>query len=370
MDTIRKRLARSNEQCEETSTVSAVAQHDKPARPLDVLFPPDAFESGVDIDDAKAPDLVRAATPGDRDISQPASVPLFRRIRSKPRRLPAPISLSAPDWSLSFGAAVIVLGFAIVFGTWATLTERDAMQSRLRQIVGQTESRALPGHERATIADRTQELSRVLREQIETLRGRDATGAAVIAGTTSSAPAKAHSGTLASNAPALPPGSPPSDTKLAATKTTAKIAIKSAPPAAAQLQPQSRTVASRPLAPPLPPRAPQPAPRARQLANAAPPPIRVASSAQHDQKTKTATNTCTSRAPCSRVTAQSASKPIKTASVIAHKPKTNTVAARNTAKKPTVKPVHYAGPPTMQAYVQPEPVTLPAGDDKEVYRQH
>lgn len=366
MDTIRKRIAQSNEQCEETSAATTVAQHDKPARPLDLLFPPDAFVSDIVV-----PEALHAPTPDDQDILRPVAVPLLRRIRSKPRRLAAPVSLSAPDWSLSLGAAVVVLGFAIVFGTWATLTERDAMQSRLRQIVSQNESRAVPGHERATIADRTQELAHALGEQIETLRGRDAVGAAVVAGTAASLPAKAHNSTLASSAPALPPGPPPSDAKLASAKTPAKPAIKSPPPTAAQ--PQAKVMASRPVAPPLPSlpqRAPQPAPRAHQLANTAAPPVRVASTAQHDQKTNTATSTCATRAPCSRGLAQSASKPVKTATANPHKSK-STVVARNSARKNTVKPVQYAGPPTMQAYVQPEsPIPPPAGDDKEVYRQH
>jgi hypothetical protein len=355
MDTIRKRLAQSNEQCEETPAASAVEQHDRPTRPLDLLFPPDAFAS-----DVVASDDPPAPSSDVPEILQPEHVPLFRRIRSKPRRLAAPVSLSAPDWSLSLGAGVVLLGFAIVFGTWVTVTQRDAMQSRLRQIVSQNELRAMPKHEHATIADRTQELARALREQIETLRSRDATGAAVVAGTTASAPARAHSSTLASNAPALPPGSPAPATKPAAAKTPAKTASKASPPPAAQSQ--AKVLAARPLAPPLP----QPAPRGRQLANAAPPPARVASTAQHAQKEQHEQKE-------KLAAARPAPRPTKTAAANAasHKPKASTVAARSTAKKPAARPVQYAGPPTMQAYAPPEhPVALPASDDKEVYRQH
>ncbi|GJH02413.1 hypothetical protein [Paraburkholderia terrae] len=353
MDTIRKRPVPPHEQCDTTQETNLVAPRDHPAPPLDVLFPLDA----------SAPHM--RANPAADEASDPLPTypPLFRRIRPRPRRIAAPTSVGTPDWKLSTGAAVVLLGFAIAFGTYITLTQRDAMQSRLRRIVTQNELRAMPRHDRPTIADRTQELARSLRDQIEALRSRDATDTAVMAGAAAHQSANAHSSTVASSTPSLPvataPVSPPASPAKAPGKAPAKQTK------------QTNQLAAKPLAPPLP----QPAPRTRQLANTTPTRAHSTTAAQpeHRTSTKQANTACGSRSPCVQANAQSPRKPVKVASKTPPaKATTTTVAARRTPVKNTTKPVqHTAPPPTVQAWSPPEsPAALPASDDSQVYRQH
>lgn len=233
MDTIRKRPAPPHEPCDTAPETNGVAKPDIPAQPLDLLLPLDA----------SLPQVSENPSSGEARDPLPTYPPLFKRIRPKPRRLSAPASVSAPDWKLSTGAAVVLLGFAIAFGTYITLTERDAMQSRLRRIVGQNELRAAPRHDRASITDRTQELARTLREQIEALRSRDATDAAIVASAATHTTANAHTSMLPSRSPRLPPTSTAASSSASHSKTPAK-----------------------PLAPPLP----QPAPHTRPVASVAP----------------------------------------------------------------------------------------------------
>ncbi|MBN3767903.1 hypothetical protein [Burkholderia sp. Ac-20365] len=345
MDMIRKGSAPPHEQCDTASETKPVAQQELPAQPLDRLFPFDASVPQANANTAgeSAPD------------SLPTYPPLFRRIRPRQRRLATPASVGTPDWKLSTGAAVVLLGFAIAFGTYITLTQRDAMQSRLRRIVTQNELRAMPRQERPTIADRTQELARSLRNQIETLRGRDAADTAVVAGAAVHQPANAHSSKLASSTPSLP----------AATAT-------SPPPVpASQGKAHAKQLAAKPLAPPLP----QPAPRARQLASATPTRAHSTTPTQQERKTsaKQANTACGPRSPCVQtVAAQSSRKPANVASkTVPAKAGTKTVAVRRTPLKTAAKPVQRPLPPTVQAWSPPEtPATLPASEDTEIYRQH
>lgn len=349
MDTIRKRPVPPHEQCDTTQETKLGAQRDHPAPPRDLLFPLDASVPHASANRAAegAPDPL------------PTYPPLFRRIRPRPRRIAAPTSVGTPDWKLSTGAAVVLLGFAIAFGTYITLTQRDAMQSRLRRIVTQNELRAMPRHDRPTIADRTQELARTLRDQIEALRSRDATDTAVMAGAAAHQSANAHSSTLASSTPSLPvktaPVSPPASPAKMPGKTPAK---------------QTKQLAAKPLAPPLP----QPAPRTRQLASVAPTRAPSATAAQQERRTSTkqANAACGTRSPCVQANAQSPRKPVKVASKTPPaKATTTTVAARRTPVKTASKPVQHTPLPTVQAWSPPEsPATLPASDDSQVYRQH
>jgi hypothetical protein len=344
MDTIRKRPAMPHEQCDKTPETNLVVQRDLPARPLDLLFPLDA--SAPDIPAPPSTDEARALN------STPS--PLFRRIAPRPRRLAAPAPVGTPDWSLSAGAAIVLLGFAIAFGTYVTLTQRDAMQSRLRRIVSQNELRAALHHDRSTIGERTQELARTLREQIEALRSLDVADATAIAGTAAIPPANAHSTTLASSAPSLPSRSTPP----ASNKTSAS------------------PIAAKPLAPPLP----QPAPRARQVASTEPARARVvATTTPHDRKvsakpSKPANPECGARSSCIETAAQSARKPVKTTSATPQQDvKAHTDAVRSDAAKAPAAPVLHTTPlPTVQAYVQPDngPAVPPVSDNRLLYRQH
>ncbi|SEI90446.1 hypothetical protein [Paraburkholderia diazotrophica] len=348
MDTIRKRPAMPHEQCDKTPETNLVVKRDLPARPLDLLFPLDA--SAPDIPTSPSSDATRAPN------STPS--PLLRRITPKPRRLAAPASVGTPDWSLSAGAAVVLLGFAIAFGTYVTLTQRDAMQSRLRRIVSQNELRAASHHDRPTIGERTQELARTLREQIEALRSLDVADAAAIAGTAAIPTANAHSSTLASSAPSLPP--------------------RSAPPASNKTS--ASQIAAKPLAPPLP----QPAPRARQAASTEPTRARVvATTTPRDHKVsanpaKPASSECGARSPCVETTAQSSRKPVKTTTTTTAAPqqdvKAHTAAVRSVAAKAPAAPVPHTAPPlpTVQAYEQPDtgPAVPAVNDTRQLFRQH
>ena len=349
MDTIRKRPVPPHEQCDTTQETKLVAQQDHPAQPLDLLFPLDASMPHVSANRAAedAPDPL------------PTYPPLFRRIRPRPRRIAAPASVGTPDWKLSTGAAVVLLSFAIAFGTYITLTQRYAMQGRLRRIVTQNELRAMPRHDRPTIADRTQELTRALREQIEALRSRDATDTAVMAGAAAHQPANAHSSALASSTPGLPVATAPASPPASPVKTQSKTPAK-----------QTKQLAAKPVAPPLP----QPAPRTHQLASVTPTRTHSTTAAQQERRTSTkpANAACGPRSPCMQANAQGTRKPVKVASnTPPAKAAATTVAARRTAARTATKPVQHAPPPTVQAWSPPEsPATLPASDDSQVYRQH
>lgn len=348
MDTIRKRPVPPHEQCDTTQeTKQLVAQRDPPAPPLDLLFPLDA----------SVPHASASRAADDAADTLPTYPPLFRRIRPRQRRIAAPTSVGTPDWKLSTGAAVVLLGFAIAFGTYITLTQRDAMQSRLRRIVTENELRAMPRHDRPTIADRTQELARSLRDQIEALRSRDVTDTAVMAGAAAHQSANVHNSTLASSTPSLPVATAPASPPATPGKTPAK---------------PTKQLAAKPLAPPLP----QPAPHAHQLASVTPTRAHSTTAPQHESRTSTkqANAACGPRSPCVQANVQSPRKPVnvKVASKTPPaKATTTTVAARRTPVKTASKPVSYPPLPTFQAWSPPEsPATLPENDDSQVYRQH
>jgi len=350
MDTIRKRPAPSPEQCDAPQETNGVVQQDPLARPLDLLFPVDG----------SVPQVSEHASTDDERANWSVDAPLLRRITSKPRNRSAPAPVGAPDWSLSVGAAVVLLGFAIAFGTYVTLTQRDEMQSSLRRIVNENELRAMPRHDRPTITERTQELARTLLNQIETLRSRDVVDAAAVAGAAATQQADAHSSTLASSAPTLP------------TQNAPAVPAKSGKPPAKQL-------AARPVAPPLP----QPAPRAHQVANTTPSrshaPTRVTTVAHQEHRTvaKQANTTCSTHATCQQARAQNAHGPLKTAShtpgkTTPKKPGMRTVAAHSTTPKAPPKPAPRTTPSyTIQAYSPPDrPEPAAASDDGQIYRQH
>ncbi|WP_109482578.1 hypothetical protein [Paraburkholderia sp. C35] len=347
MDMIRKRPAPPHERCDTTPETKPVVQQDMPAKPLDLLFPLDASTGRTDA----SPDTAPVSDPASDPL--PTYPPLFRRIRPRHQRLAAPPTVGAPDWRLSTGAAVVLIGFAIAFGTYITLTQRDAMQSRLRRIVSQNELRATPHNDRPTIAERTQELARTLREQIETLRSRDATDAAIVAGAAAHHNANAHSSTVASSTPSLPP------------VTTLPVPARASP-----AKTPARQVAAKP---PLP----QPAPRPRQLASVTPTPARAHTPApvQPERKTvvKQAGTACGPRSPCvQQVSAHVPRKEVKVAARPAPvKTRPTTVAARRAPVKVALKPAPHTMAPTVQAYAPPDSAAvLPASDDSQVYRQH
>lgn len=359
MRTIHKSPPTPREPPDSTAGPNVMRQTDDPARPLDLLFP---IDSG-------SPAVMPPLSSGDPQILEPVRFPLFRRIKPRQRKLPAPATVGAPDWSLSIGAAALLIGLAAAFGTYVTLTERDAMQTRMRRIESQNELRATQPRERSTFAERTDQLAQALRNQIAILRSRDAADLAATAGTTAAMQSKAKAEAKGSNSAAVrtvhPPGNPASPGVQANNRTaTAKApAPKTLPP---------KAVASRSLAPPLP----QPAPRTRQASN--PAPTRVAATPTRSQqpvKAKPAETTCGKRVACEQV-AQQSHKPVKPTKTVAQAKSTTTLANNKVTKKPVKAPVKTAQHPVplpMNTYSQteaPAPELSAIDDDRPLYRQH
>jgi len=134
MGIMRKRLVRSSEPC-------SVAPCDE-AKEGDSAQPPD---------ESTAPSPSTAGGLGKRsrrskpasDVTRPLTIV---RMRSKPRQLTSVSEPGTPDWSLSAGVATVLFGFAVAFGTYVTLTQRDAVQSRLHHIASHDEPRTAARH--------------------------------------------------------------------------------------------------------------------------------------------------------------------------------------------------------------------------------
>ncbi|ACC75432.1 hypothetical protein PPMP20_03135 [Paraburkholderia phymatum] len=127
MGIIRKRLATSREPS--SATQDDAPTNGDPARPLDECAPSTPLASGPSVKRSK-----RA-----NDITRPL---VIVRVRSRPRQLAPPIDKTgAPDWSLSAGVAIVLFGFAIAFGTYVTLTAREAAQTQLRRFAKHEEPR-------------------------------------------------------------------------------------------------------------------------------------------------------------------------------------------------------------------------------------
>lgn len=110
------------------------AQQDTPGQPLDER----ASTSPAAADGADAPDASDAPARSTRrskrkpDVTRPLTIV---RVQSRPKQLASASEGGAPDWSLSAGVATVLFGFVIAFGTYVTLTQREAVQSRLRHFV-------------------------------------------------------------------------------------------------------------------------------------------------------------------------------------------------------------------------------------------
>ncbi|SDH88928.1 hypothetical protein SAMN04487926_109109 [Paraburkholderia steynii] len=125
MGIIRKRLATPDEPCD-------VAPGDEPAQdgsaqPLDepTSSSPAAPEAHHAPDVPSKPLRRSKRTP---DVTRPL---VIMRVQSRPKQLPVAEEGGAPDWSLSAGVATVLFGFVIAFGTYVTLTQREAVQSRM-----------------------------------------------------------------------------------------------------------------------------------------------------------------------------------------------------------------------------------------------
>ncbi|HWT38884.1 MAG TPA: hypothetical protein VN289_21530, partial [Paraburkholderia sp.] len=153
MGIIRKRLATSREPCSEAQ--SAQPTEADPAQPLDERASPAPV----------AHDAPRKTSKRASQITRPL---VIVRIRSKPGQIKQVNETGAPDWSLSAGVAIVLFGFAIAFGTYATLTEREAVQSQLHRFAKHEEPRPAVQHERPSPTIPAVEMAQAPRSPVET----------------------------------------------------------------------------------------------------------------------------------------------------------------------------------------------------------
>lgn len=129
MGMIRKRLATPEAPCD-VAPGDEPAQ-DGPAQPLDEQ----ASSSPV------APEAPHAPAAPSKPLRRSKRAPdvtrplLIMRVQSRPKQLAVVKEDGAPDWSLSAGVATVLFGFVIAFGTYVTLTQREAMQSHMGHFV-------------------------------------------------------------------------------------------------------------------------------------------------------------------------------------------------------------------------------------------
>ncbi|CAN7222055.1 hypothetical protein [Paraburkholderia sp. SIMBA_054] len=125
MGIIRKRQATPDEPCD-VAPGDEPAQ-ESPAQPLDER----ASSSPAAPEAPHTPDLPSKPLRRSKrapDVTRPL---VIMRVQSRPKQLPVVKEGGAPDWSLSAGVATVLFGFVIAFGTYVTLTQREAVQSRM-----------------------------------------------------------------------------------------------------------------------------------------------------------------------------------------------------------------------------------------------
>ncbi|TXC79439.1 hypothetical protein FRZ40_34185 [Paraburkholderia azotifigens] len=155
MGIIRKRLATSREPCSEAQDAQ-----------------PTEGDSAPPLDERASSAAAPAAPPAPRkktskhasDVTRPL---VIVRVRSKPRQITHVNETGAPDWSLSAGVAVVLFGFVIAFGTYATLTEREAAQSQLHRFTRHEEPRPAAQHRLPSPALPTIEIADAPRSRAE-----------------------------------------------------------------------------------------------------------------------------------------------------------------------------------------------------------
>ncbi|MBN3764072.1 hypothetical protein [Burkholderia sp. Ac-20365] len=110
------------------------AQQDTPEQPLDerASTSPATPEADDAADVSHAPEKPSKRSKRKADVTRPLTLV---RVQSRPKQLGSVSEGGTPDWSLSAGVATVLFGFVIAFGTYATLTQREAVQSRLRHFV-------------------------------------------------------------------------------------------------------------------------------------------------------------------------------------------------------------------------------------------
>ncbi len=126
------------------------------------------------------------------EVSPPQRFAPLRFFKVSParRRRTKSLPAGAPDWSLSLGAATVLIGFAVAFGTYITLTERDAMQDRSFTISNPAEPRpTAPDVSPNAAPTRIERLTQQLQQQIAELRSRSAGTEAAVAVVVDHAPA-------------------------------------------------------------------------------------------------------------------------------------------------------------------------------------
>lgn len=240
MDTDRKRPVTSREP--DNMAQDAVPEEGKAAQP------PDERASSS----PSAPKVSRKASRRSKqppEVTRPMSLV---RLQTKPRQ-PARVSLTGtPDWSLSVGVATVLFGFAVAFGTYVTLTQREAVQSRLRQHANQDEQRTVPRHVPIPIPTPMTEPALAIavppRGHIETPQvSLAAQDDAMLATASSSGAASAPSRVIARSTPVPPATSPAAPTPTPTNPASKQAAANPVPPSNRQaaknnLQDTSKTL--------------------------------------------------------------------------------------------------------------------------------
>lgn len=162
MGITRKRLATPDEPCD-VAPGDEPAQ-DGPTQPLDER----SSSSPAAPEAPHAPEVPHKALRRSKrkpDVTRPL---LIVRVQSRPKQLGAAKEGGPPDWSLSAGVATVLFGFVIAFGTYVTLTQREAVQSRLGHFANLDKPHP-PKHDRsASPGQPALEVAQAARAPIET----------------------------------------------------------------------------------------------------------------------------------------------------------------------------------------------------------
>jgi hypothetical protein len=271
-------------------------------------------------------------------------------VRPKPKQLVANGKPGTPDWSLSVGGATILFGFVIAFGTYVTLTQRDAVQNRLNKSINQQESRTATRHVPIPMTVPTQDDAQVSRSRIDTSPGRYVNeGAAMPDAPATSSAASAQGRSVASSTPSRPANisATPLPTN---TKPPGKQAVANAAPLSGGQTTKSSVV------------------EASAATHA-----RDTSTASRDRRpsTKVAKALCNPPDTCDQVMAQAEPPRSRPAGTPPATKAPSTAVLREATTAGSTEPARPTAPASTQAHAQPEAArTVQSAADKGLFRQH
>lgn len=355
MGIIRKRLATPEEPCD-VAPGDEPAQ-DGPAQPLDeqVSSSPAALEAPHAPNVPSKPSRRSKRTP---DVTRPL---VIMRVQSRPKQLAVVKEGGAPDWSLSAGVATVLFGFVIAFGTYVTLTEREAWQSRMGHFANVDKPHPAKRDSSASPGQPALDVAQAARAPIETppvpVAVRD-----TAAPQTAASDAANLSVTVAHDPPSKPP---------VAVAAAAPAPARAPAPVPAPSNPTSkRNVASAPASPVR--AAPKPI---AQDSSPATTQIRAASTVAKERRTspKTAKTACGALDPCDQNIAhveQATHEPVPVRPPV--KSPTTTTVIREAAVSVPATPAAQLIPPPVQAekHTEATAAALSLAVNKNLFRQH